>query len=70
MHDAQGDLFGAPPAPGPVLPEGLRYQEDFLSLEEEAALIGIIGQLPLEAMKYQAGPRGGSGSTASRRRRR
>ncbi|MEJ5989650.1 alpha-ketoglutarate-dependent dioxygenase AlkB [Ramlibacter sp. PS3R-8] len=47
---SQPDLFGAP---GPQLPDGMRYQEDFLSHEEEAALIAIIEQLPLANMKYQ-----------------
>ena len=45
------DLFG--PAPGPVLPEGMRYEEEFLTREEEAALVAIIEQLPLANMKYQ-----------------
>jgi alkylated DNA repair dioxygenase AlkB len=47
---AQADLFGTPP---PALPEGLRYEEDFLSPEEEAALVARIQQLPLARMKYQ-----------------
>lgn len=53
MQDSQADLFGAPPPAGPALPEGLRYEEEFLSREEEAALVARIAQLPLEAMKYQ-----------------
>jgi alkylated DNA repair dioxygenase AlkB len=53
MHDGQGDLFGAPPPAGPTLPDGLRYEEGFLSAEEEASLVAIMSQLPLEAMKYQ-----------------
>ena len=47
----QSDLFGAPPAP--ALPPGMRYEEEFLSHEEEAALIARIEQLPLAPMKYQ-----------------
>jgi alkylated DNA repair dioxygenase AlkB len=47
---AQADLFGPPP---PALPEGMRYQEDFLSPEEEAALVARIQRLPLARMKYQ-----------------
>lgn len=47
----QEDLFGA--APGPALPDGMRYEEDFLSREEEAALVATIAQLPLANMKYQ-----------------
>jgi alkylated DNA repair dioxygenase AlkB len=46
----QDDLFGAP---APVLPEGMRYEEEFLSAAEESALIARIGQLPLAPMKYQ-----------------
>ena len=54
MKDAaQADLFGAPPPATPALPEGLRYEEEFLSREEEAALVARIGQLPLAPMKYQ-----------------
>jgi alkylated DNA repair dioxygenase AlkB len=46
----QTDLFGSPP---PVLPEGMRYEEEFLSRDEEAALLAHIAQLPLAPMKYQ-----------------
>jgi alkylated DNA repair dioxygenase AlkB len=46
----QSDLFGAP---APEMPPGMRYEEEFLSREEEAALIARIGQLPLAPMKYQ-----------------
>jgi alkylated DNA repair dioxygenase AlkB len=49
----QPDLFGLAPAPGPVLPEGLRYEEAFLSRAEEAALVAQVEQLPLAPMKYQ-----------------
>jgi alkylated DNA repair dioxygenase AlkB len=44
------DLFGAPPA---RLPQGMRYEEAFLSREEEACLVQRIEQLPLAPMKYQ-----------------
>ena len=53
MKDAQGDLFGSPAPAAARVPEGLRYEPDFLSPAEEAALVARIGQLPLEAMKYQ-----------------
>jgi alkylated DNA repair dioxygenase AlkB len=49
----QGDLFGAASMPGPALPEGLRYQEEFLSREEEATLVRTIEGLPLAPMKYR-----------------
>lgn len=47
----QDDLFG--PALPPGLPQGLRYEPDFLTAEDESALLAHIEQLPLEAMKYQ-----------------
>ncbi len=47
---SQPDLFGAPP---PALPPGMRYQEEFLPRDEEAALIALIERLPLANMKYQ-----------------
>ena len=47
---SQPDLFGTP---GPLLPDGMRYQEEFLSREDEAGLVAIIEQLPLANMKYQ-----------------
>lgn len=46
----QDHLFGAP---GPELPPGMRYQEEFLSPDEEASLIARLEQLPLAPMKYQ-----------------
>jgi alkylated DNA repair dioxygenase AlkB len=36
------------------MPEGLLYQPDFLSLEEEQALLSRIGTLALEEAKYKA----------------
>jgi alkylated DNA repair dioxygenase AlkB len=36
------------------MPEGLLYQQDFITGEEEAALIAQIGKLPLEEAKYKA----------------
>jgi alkylated DNA repair dioxygenase AlkB len=47
----QSELFGS--APLPPLPEGLVYERDFLSQEEEAALVARIEALALAAMKYQ-----------------
>jgi alkylated DNA repair dioxygenase AlkB len=48
---AQGDLFGAPDLP---LPEGMRYEPDFLDADEEAGLIALIGTLPLKEMQYKS----------------
>jgi alkylated DNA repair dioxygenase AlkB len=45
----QQDLFGA----GPQLPEGLRYDEGFLSVEEEASLLAHIHGLPLYEAQYK-----------------
>lgn len=48
-------------APSPsALPEGLRYEPSFLSPADEASLIALIQQLPLEAAQYK-------GYTARRR---
>jgi alkylated DNA repair dioxygenase AlkB len=47
----QSDLFGGPPAL--LLPEGLVYEREFLSPEEERGLVARIEQLPLAPMKYQ-----------------
>ena len=47
---SQTDLFGAPPT---LLPSGMRYEPDFLTPEEEAALLRDIETLPLAPMKYQ-----------------
>ena len=33
-------------------PEGLHYQPDFISAQEEAALIGNIGALPLAPFQF------------------
>jgi alkylated DNA repair dioxygenase AlkB len=46
----QGDLFGTP---APVLPQGMRYEEGFLSAGEESALLAQLERLPLAPMKYQ-----------------
>jgi alkylated DNA repair dioxygenase AlkB len=53
----QTDLFG--PA-APLLPEGMLYQTDFLSVEEEARWIAVAASLPLKEMSYR-------GYTARRR---
>lgn len=49
-HAAQSDLFGEAPA---AAVEGLRYERAFLSLAEEAELLGIVQGLPLKEMRYK-----------------
>jgi alkylated DNA repair dioxygenase AlkB len=52
----QADLFGPPPeaTTRPVgLPEGLRYEAEFLSPAQESGLIAQLEALPLEPMRYQ-----------------
>ena len=44
---SQDNLFG------PQVPDGMRYQEEFLSPAEEAQLIAIVECLPLANMQYQ-----------------
>ncbi len=52
---SQGALFDDLPEPAPQnLPEGLAYEPEFLSREEEQTLIALIRSLPLEAAKYKA----------------
>ena len=46
----QPDLFGSAASP---LPAGLVYEPDFLTAAEEAALVALVGQLPLQAMQYK-----------------
>jgi len=51
---SQGALFGDLPEPPPAnLPEGLAYEADFLSRDEEQGLIALIRTLPLHAAKYK-----------------
>lgn len=49
--DEQGSLFAG--SPRLELPAGMRYEAEFLSREEEVALVALIERLPLEHMKYQ-----------------
>jgi alkylated DNA repair dioxygenase AlkB len=48
----QPDLFGATASPAARLPDGLRYQADFLTPAEEAELLAHVEALPLEPMRY------------------
>lgn len=57
---AQAELFAELPAPAQPLPPGAVYEESFLSLQEERALVEIVRALPLEAARYK-------GYTARRR---
>jgi alkylated DNA repair dioxygenase AlkB len=45
----QAELFGA----GAALPEGFLYQPEFISVEEERALLEAVAALPLEEAKYR-----------------
>jgi alkylated DNA repair dioxygenase AlkB len=54
---AQGDLFGAP---APLLPAGMRYETEFLGVDEERHWIAFAQSLPLKEMNYK-------GYTARRR---
>jgi alkylated DNA repair dioxygenase AlkB len=49
----QRDLFGSADRPLPALPQGMRFEEAFLSPEEEKELVAILSTLPLAQMKYQ-----------------
>jgi alkylated DNA repair dioxygenase AlkB len=51
--DAQLPLFEAPAQLPAGLPEGLRYERDFLTLDEERELVRRIRALPLEAAMYK-----------------
>lgn len=49
----QAGLFDdLPPSPG-ALPAGLRYETGWLSVADEAALIALIRQLPLQQASYK-----------------
>jgi alkylated DNA repair dioxygenase AlkB len=51
---SQGALFDDLPEPVPTnLPEGLVYEAEFLSRDEEQAIIATIRALPLEAARYK-----------------
>jgi alkylated DNA repair dioxygenase AlkB len=47
----QAGLFDDLP---PALPPGLRYEADWLSTAEEAALVDLVKQLPLREAKYKS----------------
>lgn len=50
---SQSGLFDELPIPHDRLPDGLRLQEGFLSLDEEAHLLTVVASLPLEAARYK-----------------
>jgi alkylated DNA repair dioxygenase AlkB len=45
----QGDLF----PPQPALPEGFRYEDDFLDAREEEALCAVLTALPLQEARFK-----------------
>jgi alkylated DNA repair dioxygenase AlkB len=47
----QGDLF-APESSQPAGPEGLRYQPELITAQEEAALIAALATLPFEPFDF------------------
>lgn len=47
---SQPDLFGGL---GPALPEGVRYQDEVIGAEEEAALLAEIAGLPFAAFEFR-----------------
>ncbi|PIF78721.1 alkylated DNA repair dioxygenase AlkB [Variovorax sp. 54] len=49
-HAGQPDLFGEAPV---AAIEGLRYEPEFLSRDEEADLLRIVQGLPLKEMRYK-----------------
>ncbi|MGJ7615397.1 MULTISPECIES: alpha-ketoglutarate-dependent dioxygenase AlkB [unclassified Variovorax] len=49
-HAGQPDLFGE--APSAVI-EGLRYENGFLSAQQEAGLLRLVQGLPLKEMRYK-----------------
>src|SRR6476660_9729749 len=51
MSERQGTLFAD--VPRLELPAGMRLEAEFLSRDEEAALVAVIERLPLAHMKYQ-----------------
>jgi alkylated DNA repair dioxygenase AlkB len=55
--DPQFDLFAAPAAT-PALPDGLRYREELITRDDEAALVAFIRTLPLQAFEFAGGFRG------------
>jgi alkylated DNA repair dioxygenase AlkB len=50
---SQHDLFGVPAPPPAMLPEGMRYEEEFLTPEEEQHWIGFAQAQPLAQMNYK-----------------
>jgi alkylated DNA repair dioxygenase AlkB len=59
MSPAQADLFANAP-PAPALPQGMRYEREFLTPAEEQSLVGLVAAMPLKEMNYR-------GYTARRR---
>jgi alkylated DNA repair dioxygenase AlkB len=51
VNGAQADLFGGGAVPN--LPEGLRYQPELITAEEEQALAARLAELPFKAFEFQ-----------------
>jgi alkylated DNA repair dioxygenase AlkB len=49
-RNRQSELFAEP---CPRLPEGFTYQPDFITRDEEVALLAIVSTLPLEEARYK-----------------
>ena len=49
MDFSQPDLFQAPP----ILPQGFRYQPDFLSADEERGLVERVADLPFKELEFR-----------------
>jgi alkylated DNA repair dioxygenase AlkB len=48
----QPDLFSKPPV-APTLPAGFKYQTDFVTAREEAALVGHLSRLEFKEFEFQ-----------------
>src|SRR3712207_1037776 len=49
----QLDIFGAPPAAPPPLPEGFVYRPDVITPDDERALVERIRDLPFREFEFQ-----------------
>ena len=54
VPQSQGSLLDTASQSGAVLPPGMRYQREFLGMDEERELVELLQRLPLEPMRYKA----------------